>query len=838
MNRRRPARLPDGLREEDLPQWMRKNPRQVDSLVLILALAGALLIPLLIAPGVPATTGTQRQIARAVEMSRAFQAGSLYPRWAPDFNYGYGSPIWNYLAPLPHWLTGLQHVLLQTSPEINLKTTMILALGLGSLGAFAFARQRWGTLAGVLAALGFLLNPQMIWDLPLVEGNLGVVIAVSAFAGALWGYERALVRGRARDVARAAGLTALIWLAHTPLNAILIAVLVGWIAWVVGLKVIVEAALRRGLVALLLGTLASAFYLVPAWWERDLVHWRPAVVWPSANWHAISPATLLALPPRVDLSAVNPPSTAALGVALWALALLSILLALGWDWRHTKPEYRPVSRGEALQARLVATASSLPPAHTEMLYFVLAAVMIGVGTTGVAGPLWSRVPAWLEFHPKDLVAVCTMLCALVVAQIGWILDRVRQAVAAVALAFCAGALVAGVFPLLVTLLWSQQRPVASVVDIVHDELRGYMAASLTDGWLLPKSTATLPGPVSPLIASYQLGYVDNIARDRLPAAAQVDVIAHSPFAERLAVTARRPFVLVLQILHFPGWKALLNDQSLPVGADPGTGLLTVSIPEGVHNLHVKFGSTRARDAGVSLSVLSLLLVGILLLRRDQPPLATSQRAAASQPPERPIGDSEGSIPFLGLALILACVAAAATLPRVWPDLVARRSPPGVVEAAVQLPRAFQGGVDLLAVDSPRTDQLAPGAEIAIHLYWRATRPDLPDYQAELRIVALDSPGTVLVSAAHRNPGGVPTSRWPLWPLLRTYVRDSYYLRIPDDAPPGEYFLAVRLGPCSTASIAPCETLNPLFVHDGRGTRLGSQAVLPHVLRIGSSGADQ
>jgi hypothetical protein len=816
---------------------MRKNPRQVDSLVLIAALVGALLIPLLAAPGLPVTLGTQQQIVRAVEMSHAFQAGNLYPRWAPDFNYGYGSPIWNYLAPLPHWLVGLQHVLLQSSPVTSLKSVTALALALGSLGAFAFARRRWGTPAGVLAASGFLLNPQMIWDLPLIEGKLGVIIALSAFVGALWGYERVLVSGSGRDLARAAGLTALIWLAHTPLNAILIALLVGWIGWVVGLKIIAGAALRQALAALLLGTLASAFYLVPAWWERDFVHWQPAVVWPSANWHAISPATLLALPPRVDLSAVNPPSTAALGVAVWTLALLSVLLALIWDWRHARFEYRPVSRGEAFQARLVATARSLPAAHTEMLYFALAALVTGVGATGVASPLWTRVPAWLEFYPRDLVAVCAVLCVLVIAPIGWILDRARRAVATVALALCAGALVAGVFPLLVTLPWSQARSVSTVVDIVHDELRGYMAASLTDGWLLPKGTPTLPAPASPLISSYQLGYVDNIARERLPAAAQVDVIGHSPFAERLAVTARRPFMLVLQILHFPGWKARLNDQSLPVGADP-TGFLTISIPEGIHNLQVRFGGTRARDAGTSLSALSLLLIGALLLKRSETPPATSGTETASRPREGTRPDAHCGIPVLGLVAILAFVALASALPRVWPDLVARRSPPGVVQSAIQLPRAFQGGVDLLAIDIPRTDRLAPGTEVPIHLYWRATRPDLPDYQAELSIVALDPPGTVLVRATRRNPGGVPTSRWPRWPLLRTYIRDSYYLRIPADAPPGEYFLAVRLGPCNTASIAPCQTLNPLFVHDGRGTRMGgNQAVLPHVFRIGSPGAD-
>lgn len=828
MSRRRTQELPGGLRPEDLPLWMRRTRREVDALIPVLALIGALVIPLLAAPGLPVTVGTQQQIVRTVEMSGALQAGVLYPRWAPDFNYGYGSPLWNYLAPLPHWLTGLHHVLLQTSPQTSLRTVMGLALALGGLGSFSFARRRWGVLAGALAALGFLLNPQMIWDVPLVEGDLGVMIAVSAFAGALWGFERTLANGRARDVGRAALLAALVWLAHTPLNIILMILLLGWIAWIAGLKIIPHAAVRRAVAAWLLGALLSAAYLVPAWWERGLVQWRAATEWPSANWQPISPAALLALPPRVDLSAVNPPGTDAVGVAIWALALAAILVTLAWDWRHTPPAQgeRPVSRGEAYQARLVATVSTLPAAHAEMIYFALAALVTGIAATRIAEPLWAHVPAWLEFYPRDLVAICTVLCALVAAQLGWVLDRARRALAVLGFVGCAGALVAGVFPLLVAPQWPSAPPVSGALDILRGEVRGYLAASLTDGWLLPSSIMALPSPSPQLLSSYQLGYVDKIAREQLPAATQVDVIAHSPQAERLAVKARRPFTLVLHTLYFAGWKALLNEQALVMDAESSSGLLTLRVPEGVHDLHVKFGGTGARDAGLGLSAIALLLTGALLLRRDQ--------SLSGQPQRSPI-----SISTTALAALLALVALGAAIPRALPEIMARRSPPGIVQsAAAQVPRAFQGGVDLLSVDIPGGVRLAPGDDLIVHLYWRATRPDLPDYQAELRLVAADEPGFALVSAAHRHPGGIPTSRWSLWPLLRRYVRDSYYLRIPGNAPAGDYYFVVRLGPCSSTSIAPCPSVSPLFVTDGHGSSLGSQAIIPQLVRINGTDSSQ
>src|SRR5512139_1016722 len=73
------------------------------------------LIPILtiVRPGMPNTADGQVHLLRALEASRLLRAGVPYPRWAPDFYFGYGYPFFNFYAPGAHlvisWiaLTGL-----------------------------------------------------------------------------------------------------------------------------------------------------------------------------------------------------------------------------------------------------------------------------------------------------------------------------------------------------------------------------------------------------------------------------------------------------------------------------------------------------------------------------------------------------------------------------------------------------------------------------------------------------------------------------------------------------------------------------------------------------------
>src|SRR3990172_7349656 len=74
--------------------------------VLLIVVIAAL--PLITRPGLPRHTDLELHVFRAAEFQRLLTARPFeYPRWAPDFYYGYGYPVFNYYAPLPYYAASL-----------------------------------------------------------------------------------------------------------------------------------------------------------------------------------------------------------------------------------------------------------------------------------------------------------------------------------------------------------------------------------------------------------------------------------------------------------------------------------------------------------------------------------------------------------------------------------------------------------------------------------------------------------------------------------------------------------------------------------------------------------
>src|SRR5437588_11810774 len=48
---------------------------------------------------------------RLAEFERVFRDGDLFPRWAPDVDFGYGSPIFVFLPPLVYYLALIPRLL-------------------------------------------------------------------------------------------------------------------------------------------------------------------------------------------------------------------------------------------------------------------------------------------------------------------------------------------------------------------------------------------------------------------------------------------------------------------------------------------------------------------------------------------------------------------------------------------------------------------------------------------------------------------------------------------------------------------------------------------------------
>lgn len=817
--RKNAEQLPAGLTYDELPTWMRKTHREIDWALLVVGVLCLIVVwPLIDRPGLPRNNGAQVELSRTIEMGISLESGTLYPRWASDFNFSYGSPLWNYLAPLPHYLSGLHYVLAQANPETSVRVIMGLGLALAGIGMFGFVRQRWGTYAGVLAAVVYLYSPQLVLVKPYLMTDLAGLLAAGLFPMILWSLNRVLKTRYGWDIALAASLIALLWLTGTPLNMVLFAVVVGWLVW----RYLWD---RRGGYAWLsvgAGTGMSAFYWLPAWAERSAAHWHPALDSPLEAARRLSPKAMLSLVSPLDLHAINPVQTDAIGAAGCGLALVAGIATFIWLWQRTPAAPEGLARGDAFQWRLVRLLKTVPVPTREALYFLL----VGVGIFALVTPLgtrfWQALPTWPPLYPRDLLPLLAACCAVLAAQLGYLLEHhARSTTSAVGMSTCVGLVLVSALPTLYPPPWTSSYPTPDLTTVLHDEVRGYMIASQQTGWLLPSDSATMPEPSPLLVASYEAASVDKVARDKLPPSTKVDVVRHEPQSEHMVVETAQPVTLTLLTFYYAGWQARVDGEPVFIRPEPVTGFITFEVPAGRHEVVVYFGSTAARNVGWLLSGLALL-VALVVSGLVESRLATIQNIPRFQT----------HMPLVRQVVLLTTVllcGATSLIPRFFPEAVTIRSSRGIVEPAQEVfPRALLGGIDLLAYDLDGR-RIKSGDDVVITLYWRAARPDLPDYQANLMLV--DEANQQIALIRHRHPALIPSSQWPTWPLLDYYVRDAYYISPDTHLRPGIYRVEIQVGACSEVNLMPCDSLEPLFVTDGRGTSLGQRIVLPASIEV-------
>jgi hypothetical protein len=284
--------------------------------------------------------------------------------------------------------------------------------------------------------------------------------------------------------------------------------------------------------------------------------------------------------------------------------------------------------------------------------------------------------------------------------------------------------------------------------------------------------------------------------------------------------SRQPVRIEMYLLNWAGWTVSLEGRVLPTETTE-KGLLRVQLPvdhlptaelgrTGTVSLYL--ADTPVRRLGTLLFLAGLVsLFGVARWQRLRLQLDDVEPPSPLRRPE-----------LLTVVLILIA----------WGALTAwvHTDPSAITTANTRadifpLRYLWQGGIDLLGFGMTTADA-RPGGTLPLTLYWQAARPVLSTYQSEVTL--LNEAGEVVLTAAHRHPGSVPTLRWP----LRRIVRDPFTLTLPSLLPPGEYTLTARLGACNLPRLAPCEALQDLEYSDEQGRVERGAVTIPVTVRVG------
>lgn len=348
-------------------------------------------------------------------------------------------------------------------------------------------------------------------------------------------------------------------------------------------------------------------------------------------------------------------------------------------------------------------------------------------------------------------------------------------------------------PLLYPAPWPAEFGGTAPADVIEWEIGSQALGTTSTGDFLPVTVEMIPPPMETLVRSYRDdGPVDKVNRATVPEGAEVTVVEHKPDYDLFRVDTPRSFILRLYTFYFPGWQAYVDGESVEIEIARPEGFITVQVPEGTHDVLVRFEDTRPRRLGWAVSGGALVaLIAIMAAWRD------TKRSEASlalrQSPSVPRGSSLSGLgprrsPMtwvrLGGVLLLIVVVKTTVLDPY--ECLHHHSAPGqAVTAQHKLRVDFGGKIELLGYDLPRS-QVHPGDTLSVVLYWRALTDVEGNYQSFVHVAQpLD---VAWAQEDHLNPGGLPTSRWP----SDKYVWDEYAIQIPEQLPPGAYMVNVGL----------------------------------------------
>lgn len=558
------------------------------------------------------------------EYDRAVQDGIWWPRWSPDFAFGYGYPFFNIYGPLSHFLAELLLHFGQVSHTTAIESIFVLSIVGSAAAMYCYIRSWQGAAAALVAALVYVYIPYHLLNL-YVRANLAESMAFVWLPLCLWTVRQSVLRPAYRWFAGTAVCYAallltsnLIFVLFTPLLGLYLFVLVlvysrprsvaritlGQRLWQ-GL----QRAFLAGL-GLLSGLALSAIFLLPMLLERQYVRtdqWFDG----RYDFHGHFVYFLQLFSPAWGFGTSNPGPNDTIGFQLGLAPLILAVLGLMLLWPLVQ------------QCRW------------ELLCFGLAGLIATLVALQWGAPLWDLpvVGAILGFAQFPwrwfaITALClSVLSGLVVHPLLFPTGRHLN----VALVALVAVILLSSYPYLQVEIKPPAEGPVSLAALMRfqqssDEMTGSTAwvkeiptwSHMADHYI---SQDLAGSPITPVTTK-----VDYTALDYGKLA--VGSVAHNTVMEEVyfctdkkegACHPRADQRIIFNHFYYPGWRAYLLDgehgqplQELPVEPETtGTlGRMTVPVPPvGEGFILLRFEETLPRVIGKMISLATLFLLG-------------------------------------------------------------------------------------------------------------------------------------------------------------------------------------------------------------------------------------
>lgn len=594
----------------------RQALRRLDPYLLLIVLLSLLPMAPMLQPGYQWHAHDARHsVYFLFEFDRGIQDGSLFPRWQPDFAFGYGYPFFNIYGPLAFYAGEALH--LAGLPIVDaVKAIFALSITLSGLAMYGFVKQVLGApgqrnAAGLVAAVAYMVMPYRLVDI-YVRAGLAESVAYVWVPLVLWGTWATLHRPRLANVLGLALAYAALLFTH-PLTVLLLTlILVFYVAFLALARLKDEVPPRRWTresilplfghlghilvptaFALVLGLGLSAVFGLPAMTENRFVRldqWYGG----RYTWGGDFVEFFQLFSPRWGMGASVPGPDDQVSFQLGAVpVVLSLVAVVSLLIRRKDRAFRLI----VFFAALVLVAA----------FLMLEA----------SAPLWQTLPL------VRVVQFPWRLLTLTVFSMAFLCGAVARGEERRGGLVDLPALVLVLLLLLSSLPYARAEMTEREVSLAGlmrfqqsaDEMTGSTAwVREIPGW---SPLADLHVAGEPLTTRVDF---ESLYRQRGNAFARpLEFKAHRELVE---YQADRPVLLTFNVFYYPGWHAYLVDREtnavlheLPISLRGKLGLITVRLPEGTGRVLLRLENTPLRSLGTAMTFASLALIAGLVVGR-------------------------------------------------------------------------------------------------------------------------------------------------------------------------------------------------------------------------------
>jgi hypothetical protein len=547
------------------------------------------------------------------EFDRGIQDGIPYPRWQPDFAFGYGYPFFNIYGPLATYVAEAFY-LLGAGYTGAVKIVLALSVVASGLAMYGFVKRVLGRRPALVAAVAYMVIPYRLVDI-YVRAALAESVAYVFVPLVLWGVWAALHRPRLINIVGLAFAYAALMFTSPLVTLLLTLILVFFIAALALARANDEQPFRQltresllpflghlghllfpVALGLILGVCLSAVFALPAMTESRFVR---VDQWYGGRyaWGSDFVEFFQLFSPRwgFGVSVPGPEDDVSfqLGVVPVVLSLFALL-----------PLFRKKPR-----------AGLDRPAVRLILFFAGLTAVVVFLMLGVSALLWEVLPlARLAQFPWRLLTFSVISMAFLCGAAA-INTRPAKGLVDLPTLILVILLILGSLPYMVAEMSEQEVSIANLMRFQQsaDEMTGSTAWVRT----IPTWSSMADYHIAGKPVTSKVNYGLLYAQPGEPNARTLELGVNHELVEYLA---KESIAITFDTFYYPGWHAYLLDpetneaiEELPIATRGELGLMTVQVPAGLGRVLLQFEDTPVRKLGTALTFGSLGIVLVTML---------------------------------------------------------------------------------------------------------------------------------------------------------------------------------------------------------------------------------